>query len=110
MIKLTFYYLISEIRIKIVNKFKFLGIIIDNKLDWNSQINYLCTKLSIAIAILNKVKFKLKNKSLVLQYNAFFYSHLNYCSHIWSNTLITKLNKINTLQKKRALKTIYNGD
>ena len=86
--------------IKIVKKFKFLGIIIDNKLDWNSQIEYLCSKLSRAIAILNKVKFKLNNKSLVILYNAFLYSHLNYCSRIWGKTCITKLNKINILQKK----------
>ena len=33
-------------------------------------------------------------------YSAFFYSHLNYFSHIWGNTFITKLNKINILQKK----------
>ena len=67
---------INDTYIKIVNKFKFLGIIIDKKLDWNNQIDYLCSKLSREIAILNKVKFKLNNKSLVLLYNAFFYSHL----------------------------------
>ena len=39
----------------------------------------------------------------------FFYSHLNYCSHIWCNTFITKFNKINILQK-RAHKYIYNND
>ena len=100
---------ICDTDIKIVNKFKFLILIIYNKLDLNSQIDYLCSQLSRAISILNKVKFKLNNKTLILLYNAFFYSHLNYCFHIWGNTFITKLNKINILQK-RALKTIYNCD
>ena len=75
---------INDIKIKQVTNLKFLGIIIDDKLDWKSQINYVSTKLSRAIGILNKVKFKLK--SLVLVYNSFLYFHLTYCCHIWGNT------------------------
>ena len=65
------------------------------------------TKLSRAIGILNKVKFKLNLKSLVLVYNYFFYSHLTYCCHICGNTFFSNLNKIYILQK-RALKIITN--
>ena len=46
-----------KLKLKIDNKeirkfemIKFLGIIIDNKLDWNRQIHYICTKLSRSIA------------------------------------------------------------
>ena len=98
---------INDIKIKQVKNLKFLGIIIDDKLDWKSQINYVSTKLSIAIGILNKVKFKLNLKSLVYVYNSFFYSHLTYCCHIWGNTFFSNLNKICILQK-RALKIINN--
>ena len=42
---------IDNKEIRNVEKIKFLGIIIDNKLDWNSQIHYVCTKLSRYIAI-----------------------------------------------------------
>ena len=59
-------------KIKQVTNLKFVGIIIDDKVDWKSQINYVSTKLSSAIGILNKVKFKLNLKSLVLVYNSFF--------------------------------------
>ena len=59
---------INDIKIKLVTHI-LLGIIIDNKLDWKSQINYVSTKLSRAIDILNKVKFKLNMKSVVLVYN-----------------------------------------
>ena len=91
------------ILIKQVINLTFLGIIIDEKLDWKSQINDVSTKLSRAIGILNKVKFK----SLVLVYNSFFYSHLTYCCHIWGNIFFSNLNKICILQK-RALKIINN--
>ena len=81
----------SEVRVRMttliyIYMIKFLGIIIDNTLDWNRQIHYVCTKLSRSIAILNKVKLKLNSKSLVLLYNSFFNSHLYYCAHIWGNT------------------------
>ena len=51
------------------NKFKILEIIIDDKLYWKSTINYISTKLSRAIVILDKVKLKLNMKSVVLVYN-----------------------------------------
>ena len=98
---------INDIKINQVTNLKFLGIIIDEKLDWKSQINYVSTKLSRAIGILNKVKFKLNLKSLVLVYNSFFYSQLTYCCNIWDNTFFSNLNKICILQK-RALKIINN--
>ena len=53
----------------ILTNLKYLGIIIYDKLDWKSQINYVSKKLSTVISILNKVKFKLNLKSLVLVYN-----------------------------------------
>ena len=71
----------NDIKIKQVTHLQILGIIIDDKLEWKSQINYVSTKLSIAIGILNKVKIKLNMKSLILVYNSFLYSHLThlYC-------------------------------
>ena len=69
------------------------------------QINYVATKLCRAIAILNKVKHKFDIKTLILLCNSFFYSHLNYCVHIWGNTFVSSLLKITIIQK-RALKCI----
>ena len=84
----------NDIKIKQVTNLKFVGIIIDDKLEWKSQINYVSTTLSRAIGILNKVKFKLNIKYSVLVYNYFLYSHLTYCCHIWGITLFSNLNKI----------------
>ena len=91
---------IDNKEIRNVDMITFLGIIIDNKLDWNRQIHYVCTKLSRSIAILNKVKLKLNSKALVLVYNSFFNSHLYYCAHIRGNTYSSNLLKINMLQKE----------
>ena len=39
-----------------VNSTNFLGLIIDNKLNWDQHINHVSKKVSKAIGILNKVK------------------------------------------------------
>ena len=93
--------------IKQVSEIKFLGIIIDCKLNWKLQLNYVSSKLSRTIAILHKVKNKLNMKSLILLYNALFLSHLNYCSNIWGNTFKSSITNIFILQK-RAIKCIFN--
>ena len=81
-----------------------LVVYIDDKLNWKKQINYVATQICRAIAILNKVKHKFDIKTLILLYNSFFYSHLNYCVYIWGNTFLSSLLKITII--KRALKCI----
>ena len=83
---------INNIKLKQVTDIKIVGVYIDDKLNWKKQINYVSTKLCRAIAILNKVKHKFDIKTLILLYNSFFYSHLNYCVHIWGNTFVSKNN------------------
>ena len=46
---------------------------------------YNLRKLSKYIAILNKIKYKLNYKSLILVYYAIVKCHLYYYSHIWDN-------------------------
>ena len=91
---------INNIKVKQVSEIKFLGVIIDCKLNWKLQLNYVSSKLSRTIAILHKVKNKLNMKSLILLYNALFLSHLNYCSNIWGNTFKSSLKNIFILQKR----------
>ena len=50
-----------------VNKTKFLGVIIDNKLTWKEHISYICGKVTIGIGIISKVR-KYLNKNTLLDY------------------------------------------
>ena len=36
--------------------YKYLGLIIDDKLDWKSHVNYICKKVSKACGILSKLR------------------------------------------------------
>ena len=73
---------INNIKVKQVSEIKFVGVIIDCKLNWKLQLNYVSSKLSRTIAMLYKVKNKTNMKSLIVLYNALFLSSLNYCSNI----------------------------
>ena len=69
---------IGETPIKQVSETKFLGIIIDDKLSWNPQIQYLRRKLSSSISILNRIKDSIPILLHKHLYHTLFESHLCY--------------------------------
>ena len=83
-----------------VSETRFLGIIIDEKLNWKKQIDYVEKKLSRGIGILYKVKDVLDVKSLCMLYYSLIYPYLNYCCEIWGNTYTTRLKHVIILQKR----------
>ena len=90
-----------------VRYYKFLGITIDEKLNWKKHINNIANKLSKVVSIIHKLKYSLTIKSLKLIYNTFFLPHLNYCNTVWSTTYIYNLNRLIIIQNK-AIRTIFN--
>ena len=72
-----------------VQYYKFLGITIDEKLNWKKHIDNIAIKLSKVVSIIYyKLKYSLIIKSLKLIYNTFFLPHLNYCNIVWSTIYI----------------------
>ena len=79
---------------------KFLGVIIDNKLNWSDHILYIKNKISKSIGIINKTRTFLDKNTLRNLYFTFIYPYLIYCIEIWGNTNDTHLNPIIKIQKK----------
>ena len=77
---------IDNIKIDIVNNYKFLGIYLDSQMTYKKHINYLSNKLSKIIYTIKKISF-LDTQHLILLYNSFFLSNLSYGIEVWSNTL-----------------------
>ena len=65
---------IDGIEIDTVNYTQFLGVIIDNKINWSDHIKYICNNISKSIGIIKKVKSKLNKKTLVNLYYTFISS------------------------------------
>ena len=83
-----------------VSKTKFLGVIIDNRLNWQHHINYISCKVAKGIGIILKIRKVLDNESLRSLYYAFIYPYMMYCNHVWENACSFYLNKLIILQKK----------
>ena len=78
---------------------KFLGILLDENLDWKSQISNISSKISKSIGILYKATPYL-NKFLLKQlYSAFIHSYLSYGNIAWGSTHKSKLETLYRRQK-----------
>ena len=87
---------------------KFLGVYIDDKLNWKHHLGYISRKVAKGIGILIKARQYLTKASLVQLYYSFIYPYINYCNHIWGNTCISRLYRLVVLQKK-AVRIISNA-
>ena len=78
---------------------KFLGVIIDDKLNWSDHI-YIKNKISKSIGIIHKTHNFLDRNTLRNLYFTFIYPYLIYCIEIWGNSNDSHLNPIIKIQKK----------
>ena len=79
---------------------KFLGVIIDYKLNWENHIQVVKQKVSRAVGAICRIKNKVNISVLLLIYNSLILPHLSYCCEIWGNTYDKRLNPLTILQKK----------
>ena len=79
---------------------KYLGVLLDEHLNWKIQINNVAMKISRGIGILAKLKPFLKDKLLRSIYYSLVYSHLSYGIHAWGSANKTTMNKLVVLQNK----------
>ena len=84
---------------------KFLGINIDEHLDWQVQINACRNKISSGIYALNSLKNILPTQQLKSIYYSLVHSHLSYGLVLWGAARKQFLHKLNILQNK-ALRSI----
>ena len=79
---------------------KFLGVYIDDKLNWKTHISYMAGKVARGIGVLGKARKYFNNDCMINLYNAFIYPYLMYCNQIWGSTYKTNLSKLQVLQNK----------
>ena len=75
----------TDLRLKLCRKrlykikyLRYLGINIDEKLNWKIHIHYLTSNLNRANAVLAKLSYFVNSEILRSNYFAIFHSHLNY--------------------------------
>ena len=94
--------------IKRVDKTKSLGLIIDEKLNWDEQFKRTKGKMSGGLVALKKLKNIVPQSQLCNVYHALIESHLRYGDVIWGGLSKTKLAALQRLQD-RACSIISNA-
>ena len=79
---------------------KFLGVIIDEQLNWLNHISYVKNKISKGFGIILRARKYFTKKTLSNLYNAFILPYLIYCVEIWGNAADSHILPIIILQKK----------
>ena len=96
----------ADLRLKLCRKrlykkkyLRYLGIKVDENLNWKIHIHDLASKLNRANAILAKLRHFVNSEILRSTYFAIFHSHLNYVCIAWGLTGYPQ-QKVSILQKK----------
>ena len=93
---------IQNDELDVVQKTKYLGVQIDNKLDWKEHIKTVSLKVSRAIGFLKHAKSFLPEKSLRAMYTGIVEPHFRYCCSIWGCCGLTEINRLQKLQNRAA--------
>ena len=81
------------------NYIKYLGIFLDENLNWKKHVSILSSKLRRANGALAKLRHFVPPKTLISVYHAIFNSNLNYGNKIWGQNQNSVTNRIFILQK-----------
>ena len=81
---------------------KDLGLFIDKTLSYNEHISKTISSCLYKLTQINRIKYLLDKKTLLLLLNAFIFGRLFYCSTVWSNTFKPNLEKLQLVQNFAA--------
>ena len=100
---------INQTEIMREKSLKFLGVMIDENLNWKSHIDLLVNKISKNIGVLYKASKILNIACLKNIYFALIHSYINYANIAWGSSYKTGLKDI-FLKQKQAVRIIFNKD
>lgn len=98
----TLHLLSGDTLIEQVEEIKLLGVIVDSKLSWNSQINQILQKMGRSMAIIRHCRKFIPCWTIKQLVQSLVLSHLDYASVVWSNTSENNLHRLQVAQNKAA--------
>ena len=101
---------VSSLKIEIVSKTKYLGLLLDENLNFiKSHVHLLKTKLRWVNCLLSKIRYYVNKDLLSTIYYALFDSHLWYGCQIWGQCQTQSLQNLEILQNKALCKLNFRG-
>ena len=89
-----------------MTKAKFLGVIVDQHLNWKYQISMVSHKICKSCGIISRIMNILDIKSKKMIYYCLIHPYLTYCINVWSSTHRTNFQTLCTAQK-RSVRTLF---
>ena len=100
---------INGVKISKVSSTKFLGVVIDEKLNWGPHIEYLRKKLRSITGALCRIRKSVPADLYLKIYNALFESHLSYGISVWGTSIKDKANDKLFIIQKHCIRILF-GD
>ena len=89
--------------------YKYLGVIIDKKLNWKAHMTHISTKIIMACGALARLRNRGININVLKNvYHALVHSYIRYGILIWGNTSQSVINSLQTLMNK-AIRIMTNA-
>ena len=93
---------IQNNELDVVQKTKYLGIHIDNTLEWKEHTKTICSKVSKGIGFLKHAKSFLPKENLKTMYTSIVEPHFRYCCSVWGCCGLTEIKRLQKLQNRAA--------
>ena len=98
----------NGVTIQPVQSTKLLGVIINTKLDWSDNTEYLCRKASKRVYFITQLKrCNCPVQDIIAVYKATIWSIVEYASPLWHNALTTLQSKQLENIQKRVLRIVF---
>ena len=88
---------------------KYLGVYLDEHLNWKQHVSTIATKLRRANGAISKIRHYVPTKTLLSVYHAIFASHFRYAAQTWALCDNTVTHRIQTLQNTAIRLITFNG-
>ena len=100
---------VDDIIIKRVRSAKYLGVILDENLNWHDHISDICSALIKISNSFKIIRCQIPECNKMLFYNAYIYSKIQYGLEVYGQAAASVIKKVQT-QQNRAIKILYSKD
>ena len=90
----------GENEIKKVDKFKYLGLVLDEKLNWKFHVDSVSSCIAPYVGMLKRIRPFVNEKTAMQIYYAYIHSRLSYCLPVWSSCSLEQKMRLQRLQNK----------
>ena len=98
----TFTYQMNGVPLKSVEKIKYLGVYLNNKLSWHDHIDYICNKANRLLGFLKRNLHSCHKHFKEYAYKQFLLPSIEYCCAIWDPHHQNDISKLEMIQHRAA--------